>query len=96
MITADFSENYSVVLQDAAQGFHWNNLQATIHPFIVYYKDSDELKYICYVVISDSLRHNTVAVHLFQKSLICFLRENLVHFHIRSITFQMELPLSTK
>ena len=76
MITADFSENYSIVLQDAAQGFHWNNLQATIHPFIVYYKDSDELKHICYVVISDSLRHNTVAVHLFQKSLICFLREN--------------------
>ena len=75
MITADFSENYSVLLQDAAQDFHWNNLQATIHPFIVYYKDSDELKHICYVVISDSLRHNTVAVHLFQKSLICFLRE---------------------
>ena len=75
MVTADFSENYSFVLQDAAQGFHWNNSQATIHPFVVYYKDSDELKHISYVVISDSLRHDTVAVHLFQKSLISFLKE---------------------
>ena len=32
MVMADFSENYSFVLQDAAQGFHWNNSQATIHP----------------------------------------------------------------
>ena len=31
---ADFSENYSFVLQDAAQGFHWNNAQATMHPFV--------------------------------------------------------------
>ena len=34
MVTADFSENYSFVLQDAVQGFHWNNAQATIHPLL--------------------------------------------------------------
>ena len=70
-----FSENYSFVLPDAAQGFHCSNSQATIHPFVVYYKDSGELKHIIYVVISESLRHDTVAVHLFQKSLISFLKE---------------------
>ena len=32
-----FRKNYSFVLQDAAQGFHWNNSQATLHPFIAYY-----------------------------------------------------------
>ena len=31
LVCADFSENYAFVLQDAAQGFHWNNAQATIH-----------------------------------------------------------------
>ena len=31
LVTADFSENYAFILQDAAQGFHWNNSQATIH-----------------------------------------------------------------
>jgi hypothetical protein len=35
--TADFSENYSFVIQDAIQGFHWNNSQATVHPFVAYY-----------------------------------------------------------
>ena len=34
LVTADFSENYSFVLQDSAQGFHWNNSQATLHPFL--------------------------------------------------------------
>ena len=74
-VIADFSENYSFVLQDAAQGFHWNNSQATIHPFVIYYKESDKLKHISYVVISDCLRHDTVAVHLFQRNLIHFLKE---------------------
>ena len=35
---ADFSENYSFIVQDASQSFHWNNLQATIHPFVRYYR----------------------------------------------------------
>ena len=63
------------MLQDAAQGFHWNNSQATIHPFVVHYMDSGELRHVSYAVISDCLRHDTVAVHLFQKSLISFLKE---------------------
>ena len=32
VISADFSENYAFVVQDFAQGFHWNNSQCTIHP----------------------------------------------------------------
>ena len=32
-----FAENYSFVVQDCAQSCHWNNDQATIHPFVLYY-----------------------------------------------------------
>jgi hypothetical protein len=39
-VLGDFSENYSFITQDAAQGFHWNNQQATIHPFVSYFKNS--------------------------------------------------------
>ena len=74
LVTADFSENYSFVLQDAAQGFHWNNSQATIHPFVAYYIESGEVCHLSYVIISDSLHHDTVAVHLFQKCFIAFLK----------------------
>ena len=75
LVTADFSENYAFILQDAAQGFHWNNSQATIHPFVAYYIDSaGELCHVSHVVISDCLHHDTVAVHLFQKSFIVCLK----------------------
>ncbi|MCG8620798.1 MAG: hypothetical protein MJE68_02200 [Proteobacteria bacterium] len=77
LVVADFSENYSFILQDAAQGFHWNNAQATVHPFVIYYRHSGEERHLSYVVISDCLHHDTVAVYLFQKSLITFLKRVL-------------------
>ena len=38
IVIADFAENYSFILQDAAQGFHWNKDQGTLHPFVCYYR----------------------------------------------------------
>jgi hypothetical protein len=74
----NFSENYSSVIQDAAQGFHWNNQQATIHPFVSYFKNSkNDFENLCYVIISESLYHDTVVVYTFQKHLISFLKENV-------------------
>jgi hypothetical protein len=50
IVLGDFSENYSFIIQDAAQGFHWNNHQATIHPFVSYLKNSKtELDSQCYI-----------------------------------------------
>ena len=37
LVIGDFSKNYSFVVQDEAQSFHWNNSMATIHPFVYYY-----------------------------------------------------------
>ena len=88
LVTADFSENYSFILQDAAQGFHWNNSQATIHPFVAYYLDSGEICHLSYVIISDCLHHDTVAVYLFQKCFICFLKTFLPEgFHPKKIIY---------
>ena len=44
-VTADFAENYSFILQDEAQGFHWNNSQATIHP-LLYIIQNHQVSYI--------------------------------------------------
>lgn len=68
----DFSENYSVVVQDEIQSFHWTNSQATVHPFACYYHDGNQLHHFCFLVISECLVHDTVAVHLFQQKLIHF------------------------
>ena len=89
IVLADFSENFAFVLQDAAQGFHWNNAQATIHPFVVYYRESDssELRHLNFVVISNCMNHDTVAVHLFQRKLISFLKHALAFFPLKIIHF---------
>ena len=88
LVTEDFSENYSFVLQDAAQGFHWNNSQATLHPFVIYYLDSGEVCHLSYVVISECMHHDTVAVHLFQKSFITFLKDLLpARLHPKNIIY---------
>lgn len=76
IVLADFSENYSFVVQDEAQGHHWVNQQATVHPFVYYYKDGEVLKSHSFCIISDHLEHNTSTVHSFQQHLIKYIKEN--------------------
>ena len=64
----DFAESYSFLVEDAAQGFHWNNLPATIHPFVIYYVDgSGKLSHKSYAYISDHKTHDTITVYSFLK-----------------------------
>ena len=86
VVQADFSENYSFVLQDASQGFHWNNSQATIHPFMIYYRHSNEDGHISFVMISECLQHDTIAVYAFQTKLIAFLKQALP-FDLKKIIY---------
>lgn len=71
LVSCDFSENYSFVIQNEVQGYHWNNQQATIHPFVVYFKnEKNELQHWSYVIISECRSHDAVAIHLFISKLI--------------------------
>ena len=52
IILLDFAENYSFVVQDFVQGFHWENSQATLHPFVAYFRSSKgdlKHKHLCYI-----------------------------------------------
>ena len=71
LVIADFSENFSFVVQDEVQSFHWNNSSATVRPFVCYYWEKD-LKSLCYIIISESTQHDTITVHLFQGKLVEF------------------------
>lgn len=77
IVICDFSENYAFVIQNSVQGIHWNNDQATVHPFSIYYKDKNQLKIKSFVVISECLRHDTIAMHLFQRKLVQFINSEL-------------------
>lgn len=96
VINCDFAENYLFILQDEVQSYHWTNSQATLHPFIVYYKWEGKIKHLQYVFISECLQHNTVAFYTFQKKLISLLKETLP-FDIKKLhTFRMVALHSTK
>ena len=66
IILLDFAENYIYIAQYAVQGYHWNNSQATLHPFVVYYRDEEDQNEGNYCVLSDCLKHNASTVHSFQ------------------------------
>jgi len=69
LILLDFAQNYSFLEQDAVQGYHCDNSQATLHPFVIYYRNScaeKEINIINVCVISNCLTHDSVAVHCFQ------------------------------
>lgn len=60
IVICDFSENYAFVIQNSVQGIHWNNDQATVHLFAIYYRDDDDkVKMKNLVIISECLHHDT-------------------------------------
>ncbi|CAG9788176.1 unnamed protein product [Diatraea saccharalis] len=78
IIQCDFAENYSFVVQDAAQSFHWNNDQATLLTSVFYYKKDQNLKHGSIVMISDDLKHDTATYYTFQKLLHQHLHEKSI------------------
>lgn len=76
LIQCDFAENYAFVVQNAAQSFHWNNNQCSIFTAVIYYKEQGELKHCSVAILSDSLKHDTVAVYECQKIIIKYLKKH--------------------
>src|SRR6218665_1427307 len=77
VILLDFAENYSFLVQDAIQGHHWNNRQATLHPFTVYYMKDNTLKTLSICVISDCMQHDSITVHVFLRAVLSFISETM-------------------
>ena len=74
LFLGDFAKNYQYVIQDEVQGFHWNNSQCILHPFVTYYQKNDKLKNIPYCVISDDRKHNVALVYEVQKAILADLK----------------------
>ncbi len=60
IVSGDFSENYTFIIQNAAQSYHWNNAGCTVHPWQVYFRieGNDELFHKSFAMISDELGMN--------------------------------------
>ena len=55
LVLVDFAENYTFVVQDEIQSFHWTKLYCTFHPIVVYYKENGKLAEKSFCFISDDL-----------------------------------------
>lgn len=76
-VIGDFPENYSMTTQDKIQSHHWNKMQATIHPFVVYCYQGTDVHHLSYAAISDWQTHDTVAAHLFQGKFIDYIESKI-------------------
>ena len=76
ILVMDFAENYSFIVQDAAQGFHWENSQCTVHPLVFYYRQNNEILHQSYCFLSDSTKHSTATVFSFLKVLLPSLKNS--------------------
>ena len=74
IVTEDFSENYTYQIQNEIQSQHWCKDQITLHVFVVYYRENNVLRNENFVIFSENLKHDSVAVHLFNGILISQLK----------------------
>ena len=86
VVFGDFSENYSFMVQDEVQNFHFNRPQCTVHPFCVYSKESEEsiTEHQSFCFFSSDTNHDAVVFYTFLKKLIPAIKNvppNLTKIH---------------
>lgn len=78
LVQMDFAENFSFIVQNAVQSYHWSNQQSTIHPIVIYYKNNlDKIENLNFVIISEVLNHDATAVHIFITLMMQFAFEKI-------------------
>ena len=77
IVLVDFSENYSFVVKDEVQGYHWNRNQCTLHPAVVYAKDQNNQssKAHSFCFMSEDLIHDIGFVYALQQILTNYIKE---------------------
>ena len=55
VVLMDFSQNYTYVIQNEAQGSYWNQRGCSLHPFVIYVKEGDKLCALNHCVVSSSI-----------------------------------------
>ena len=79
IVLGDFAENYKFLVQDDAQGYHWNQQQCSLHPVVIYiccYETSTiTAESLCF--ISDDLEHDVSFVHDVMKGTATFVKEKI-------------------
>lgn len=94
MVDFDFSENFSCVVQDAAQAFHFNNDQCTVFPVFYYYRLDSKIIHKSCIFLSKSKEHGTAAVYTVLQQLIPDIKNNVPS--VKKIIYRRSKPTFQK
>ena len=80
IVLLDFSKNFSFVVQDEVQRFHWSKDQCTLHPVVIYVRDQNDnsFKALCFDFFSEDLNQETDFVYAVQQILTSYIKKNFV------------------
>ena len=68
-LNGNLEVNEVIILGDFAKNYSFVNLQCTVHPAVVYYKDGSALQWASYCIISDDNKHDVVMVYQVKKEI---------------------------
>ena len=77
LVLADFSENYTFIVQNEVQSYHWNRRYCTLHPVVIYFKRENELLHQSFCFLSDDLEHDTNSVYEIQRDICGFIKKEM-------------------
>ena len=70
VVQIDFAENYAAVTQDEVQSAHWNHSQITIFTAVAWLENGCK----SFVVVSDDLNHDKVAVWAMLRAVVSYMK----------------------
>lgn len=77
IVLLDFSENYTLQIQNAVQSYYWHQKQTTLHVAVAVFRHDGKIVTRNYVSLSDYLKHDTAAVHLYMSKVIAHMKVDL-------------------
>lgn len=87
LVTLDFSENYSFHVQNAIQSQHWSKDQASLHVYVIYYKENNVLRHLNFVVFSEYENHDATGVNLYNSKMIKFLKRKFGARNVKKLIY---------
>ena len=67
--------NYSFLVQDEIQGYHWKEIECPLHPVVVYICSSDNLVESSLCILSEDLNHDVAFVYKVVKETADFIKK---------------------
>ena len=80
IVLGDFAEDYSFLVQDEIQGYHWNKSQCSLHSVVVYIRSRDNLVESSLCILSEDLNHDVAFVYKVVKEIVDFYQERIRSF----------------